>query len=455
MQNKPFHLTRWRLAVWYTGSMSIILALSGFAIYRLIAHAHWLHLTKSIQDLAHQLEDQIEPALKQPGQLEPDALLLLPGLCMSSQNCTELTPQPDRSSLSKVEKLYQLITQNNYCIRFLSLSQQTVATLHFPQTNSICNNPNLWQQKHDGQGHYYHLASYPLETEMQADWGEIQIARSLDNLDIYLFRIELILVAIIFLAIALAGVFSWWLAGLVMQPILQSYEQMEQFTADAAHELCTPLTTLRAIVQTAIRSEDLSADTARETLYIVNRQSSRLSKLVQDLLMLCQIDKVKPTQLSACCMNTIIQELMDEFAAIALSSSITISAEIKPDPLLYVEGDTEQLYRAISNLLSNAIRYTPEGGQVTVTLKQHSTYAIVQVQDTGIGISLEDQSKIFNRFYRVEQGRSQERGGAGLGLAIVQAIVQTHRGCLKVHSEMGKGSIFTIQLPLLNINCLH
>lgn len=450
MQNKPFHLTRRRLAAWYTGVMSLILVLCGFAIYRLIAHAHWLYLTQDMQELAHQLEDRIEPALKQPGQIESKAFVLMPGLCLSNQSCgSELDPQANHSAQPEVKDLYELM-QNDYCIRFLNLSQQPVASLQFPQTNAICNTPTLWQQQQDGQGHYYHLESYPLHTQTQTDWGAIQIARSLNGLDTYLFQIELALTAVILIAIAVAGACSWWLAGLAMRPIRQSYEQMEQFTVDAAHELRTPLAALRAMVQTALRSEDLSTNDAKETLHIVNRQSSRLSKLVQDLLTLCQIGQVNPTPLTICCLNTVIQELIDEFAAIALSAEISLSAKLPSDGSLQVKGNSEQLYRAISNLVSNAIQYTPVGGRVTVALMQHTTHAVIQVQDTGIGITPEEQSKIFNRFYRIDRERSRPRGGAGLGLAIVQTIVQVHQGAIQVHSELGKGSVFTIHLPLLN-----
>ncbi|MGI0483827.1 two-component system sensor histidine kinase RppB [Pantanalinema rosaneae CENA516] len=449
MQNKPFHLTRQRLAAWYTGVMALILVLCGFAIYQLIGHTLWLYLTQDMQELAYQLENRIESALERPGQLEPQAFMLMPGLCLSNKNCVlERDPQAARPAHSEVTSLYELM-QNDYCIRFLNLSQQPVAILQFPQTKAICNNPILWQQGQDGQGHYYQLESYPLHTQTQTAWGTIQIARSLNGLDIYLFQIELLLTAVIIMAIMMAGACSWWLAGLAIQPIRQSYEQMEQFTADAAHELRTPLAALRAMVQTALRSENLSTDDAKKTLYIVNRQSSRLSKLVQDLLTLCQIGQVSSIQPTVCCLNTIIQEAIDEFAAIALSTEISLSVELPKYHQLQVKGDPEQLYRAIFNLLSNALQYTPAKGQVIVTLTSYSTQALIQVQDTGIGITPEEQVKIFNRFYRVDRERSRQRGGAGLGLAIVQTIVQSHQGTIHVCSKPGKGSVFTIRLPLV------
>ncbi|MBW4545334.1 MAG: ATP-binding protein [Symplocastrum torsivum CPER-KK1] len=111
-------------------------------------------------------------------------------------------------------------------------------------------------------------------------------------------------------------------------------------------------------------------------------------------------------------------------------------------------GDEEQFYRLISNLIINAIQYTPAEGQVTVVLDHSDHQALIQIQDTGIGIAPSEQTQIFDRFYRVNSDRSRHTGGSGLGLAIAKAIVQAHQGGLQVHSELGKGSTFTIRLPL-------
>ena len=444
-QNQPFRLSRRRLAAWYTGVMTLILMACGLVIHRLVVHARWLNLVQETQQLAIRLENRIEPALQQPGQLDAAAQSLLPNLCLGSAGC----PKPMQPHPAEVDLLSDL-EGKDYCIRLMDSAKQVVASLKLPSTNPACREPQFWQTLKDSRGEYYHVQMFPLHIGTGEGWGLLQIARSLNDLDLYLMWIELALVAMILLGVGLVGCASWWLAGLAMRPVEQSYQQMQQFTADAAHELRTPLAALQAIVQTALRSTDLTLAESRAAFQILNRQNHRLSKLVQDLLVLSQLDQQAETQnFVPCCLNSLIQELVDEFAALAMAAQIQLTAVLPDQPdQAEVVADTEQLYRAIANLLSNAIRYTSAQGKVTVRLSYSHSHAVIQVEDTGIGISAADQSQIFNRFFRVDQGRSQEQGGSGLGLAIVQAIVQRHRGSLSLISELGQGSQFTVLLPL-------
>jgi signal transduction histidine kinase len=130
-----------------------------------------------------------------------------------------------------------------------------------------------------------------------------------------------------------------------------------------------------------------------------------------------------------------------------MAQDIHLKTDIHKQPI-DILGDEEQLYRLFSNLITNAIQYTPKDGQVKVTVIREERHAIVRVQDTGIGIASADQKRIFNRFYRVNSDRSRITGGAGLGLAISKAIVQAHKGSFQVQSQLGQGSIFTVRLPL-------
>jgi signal transduction histidine kinase len=252
------------------------------------------------------------------------------------------------------------------------------------------------------------------------------------------------------IAMILVGVASWGLAGLAMQPIYQSYQQIQQFTADAAHELRTPVAATLATVESALLIPSLDEKETRNILEIVERQNRRLSQLVADLLFLSRLDRQPaPVLRQRCCLNDLVSDLVEELAALAVASQITLSSEVQVGMSLEVIGDEEQLYRLVSNLIINAIQYTPVGGNVTVILDKSDHHGVIQVKDTGIGITPEDQGQIFDRFYRVNSDRSRHTGGSGLGLAIAAAIAQSHHGSLQVQSELGVGSIFTLRLPLV------
>jgi len=133
---------------------------------------------------------------------------------------------------------------------------------------------------------------------------------------------------------------------------------------------------------------------------------------------------------------------------LARTNGVTLTADIRMPHLVEIVGDEDQLYRLVSNLMINAIQYTPAGGKVIVALDRRDRHGLIEVQDTGIGIASQDRKLIFDRFYRVNSDRSRNSGGSGLGLAIAISIVQAYRGSLQVTSKLGKGSTFTIRLPL-------
>jgi two-component system OmpR family sensor kinase len=172
--------------------------------------------------------------------------------------------------------------------------------------------------------------------------------------------------------------------------------------------------------------------------------------------MLARLDKqAQKLQCEICCLNDIISDLIEEFAAMATTAGVKLTSSILEPQSLNIIGNSDQLYRLFSNLIVNAIQYTPTGGEVTIFLDANDyNNAVIKVQDTGIGIPKHELTRIFDRFYRVSSDsygalryRSRIGGGSGLGLAIVQAIVHAHQGKLNVQSEFGKGSTFTVQLP--------
>ncbi|NJM23235.1 MAG: hypothetical protein HC907_33555 [Richelia sp. SM1_7_0] len=226
----------------------------------------------------------------------------------------------------------------------------------------------------------------------------------------------------------MVAIASWWLAGLAMRPIYDSYRQIQQFTADAAHELRTPLAATGATVESGLLMPQIEEQEMREILRTLHRQNQRLTTLVSDLLMLARLDTQPVTkQQEICCLNDIISDLIEEFEAMAIAAGISLECSLQVNQPLNIVGNSDQLYRLVSNLIINAMNYTPKSGRVKLFLNRNDDYAVIKVQDTGVGIAPHEQKRIFDRFYRVSNDRSRSTGGSGLGLAIAQAIVRTNQ----------------------------
>jgi two-component system OmpR family sensor kinase len=353
---------------------------------------------------------------------------------------------------SSSRHILSAVNQGNYYVRFFDTSGQLIAIagVH-PEGLPQVLNKERWQTLRDSKGNLYHQTSLSLHTYDNRDWGYFQVGRSLKDFNDYLNNVKWILILGLPTTLILVGVSSGWLALLAMQPIYQSYKQIQQFTADAAHELRTPLAATQATVESARSVPQLDEKEVQDILDTIGRQNRRLIQLVADLLLLARLEQqVVSQRRQLCCLNDIVSDLVEEFAALALSKSVALTSSVRVNNSLNVVGDEEQLYRLVSNLIVNAIQYTPAGGQVQVivALERSDDRALIQIQDTGIGIAPEEQTQIFDRFYRVNSDRSRNTGGSGLGLAIAKAIVQAHHGSIQVQSELGKGSIFTIRLPL-------
>ena len=229
---------------------------------------------------------------------------------------------------------------------------------------------------------------------------------------------------------------------------LKSLEKMRQdFVANVSHELRTPLTTIKGYAETLLDGA-LKEKVAFQFVQVINRHADRLTKIVEDLLMLSKIESrefiLKSERLS---ISELIDSAMDAIKEEADKKDVAISRS-EPAPSFFISGDRKSLEHVLINLLDNAIKYGREGGNIQILIDKNTNGEIqVCVQDDGIGIPKEDLSRIFERFYRVDKGRSKELGGTGLGLSIVKHIVQAHGGQVWAESQMGKGSTFCFTLP--------
>ncbi|MBU0469779.1 MAG: heavy metal sensor histidine kinase [Candidatus Omnitrophica bacterium] len=229
--------------------------------------------------------------------------------------------------------------------------------------------------------------------------------------------------------------------------IEQAYQKLSQFSADAAHELRTPLTTLIGEIEVAL-THKRSSDEYYTLLTSNLEELTRLMRLVNNLLLLCQDEKPDRTKENELInLNEIVRDITELFNPVAEDSNISLKSSTLPEPI-FIFGDKWRIEQLISNLLDNAIRYNLSGGSVDISLTKNDGNAELVFSDTGIGISESDQSKIFDRFYRVDSSRNRSSGGSGLGLNIVKSVVQSYFGEISVKSQPEKGSTFTIKLPL-------
>ncbi|MEB3335958.1 MAG: two-component system sensor histidine kinase RppB [Leptolyngbyaceae bacterium] len=444
-QNHLFHQTRLQLASWYAGVMGCILGLCGFGLYQVVTHAYRETIDQGLESVANAVHESIEPTLQQPGQLRQLAQQLSLELCQTQTSCIT---QP---TLSK-QQLAVAVAPVSYYLRLSKLPNIPIAIAGLPLSQlSMTSHSPRWLTLTTLSGKRFRQITLPLQLHNQP-WGYVQVGRSLVDLEQRLAALRLTLLLGCPVALLMIGLSSWWLAGLAMQPIYRSYEQMRQFTDDAAHELRTPLAAMQSTIESALLQTQSSKipllQAENSLLMTLKRQNLRLSQLVRDLMLLTRLDRQDIPTETFCCLNDLIHDLVEELASFAIAAQVTLTAHVQVSEPLGVMGNEEQLYRLVSNLIDNAIQATPVGGKVTVFLNKSENYAIIQVQDTGIGIPPEDQRYIFDRFYRVQADRSRRTGGSGMGLAISQAIVQRHRGSIHVQSTVEKGSSFTVRLPL-------
>ena len=221
------------------------------------------------------------------------------------------------------------------------------------------------------------------------------------------------------------------------------------FVANVSHELKTPITAIRGLVETLIDDEEISPDNHYKFLTKTMNQTLRLSTIVSDLLALSRLESAGLDLIRVSLdLREVVTASMQVLLPVSEGKNILIESQIPEEPV-EVLGDREALFQSVNNLLDNAIKYNSEKGVVTLHLHIEGENAVINVQDTGIGIEPLEQHRIFERFYRVDKARSRQLGGTGLGLSIVKHTALAHGGQLSVESIPGTGSTFQISIPLI------
>ncbi len=311
-QNKLFNRTRWRLALLYVMVMGVVVSLPILGMYKAIAHGHWLALDRELESVAGTLQDSIEQKLQQPERLKTGLEQLLPNLSTQARYCLQ------RPNL-RHRHLVNAINQGQYYIRLFDNSGRLIATAGvYPKGLPQVFDNHLWQSLKDSQGNVYHQISLSLHTQDKRDWGYVQVGRSLKDFKDYLDTVKWMIQLGFPATMLLVAAASWWLAGLAMQPLYQSYRQIQKFTADVAHELRTPLAATQATVESTLLMPSLQEKEARDILHTIERQNRRLIQLVTDLLMLARLERQPVPMQRQCCLDDIVSDLVEEFDRISI-----------------------------------------------------------------------------------------------------------------------------------------
>ncbi len=245
---------------------------------------------------------------------------------------------------------------------------------------------------------------------------------------------------------ALVAVAGYLFSGLALQPAEQAMQLTRRFVADAGHELNTPIAIIEASLEALteiLRENDVKEDLTE----IIAKASSRMSELASDLIFLARVENpISHYVIAPVSVKKLLEDVSEDFTNLAKNRNIHFKLGSVSE--LEVMGNLEFLRRMVTNLASNALRYTDEGGNIIIWSEVEGRNLAIKVSDTGIGIPPESIDHVFDRFYRVDKARARAAGGAGLGLSIVKAVVESHKGNITVSSEVGRGSTFKVTIPL-------
>lgn len=428
-----FQTLRWRLLVSYLGVMAGILTLSSVLVYQVFARSLYQELDRQLFTLAdaaaHSLEelksDRAHLLNKTPRSLDHDGDLDIPWQDLKASHQSVEWFDRDRRFLGRAGENFPNVplTEDFHVLQNNHIRSLTVLV---PITN----------RDHDDQ--------QTIQGYVRVSESTKKIERELDKL---LWGFEwggLVM-------LALSGLSGWWLTRQSLKPVEQSFQKLKQFTADASHELRSPLTVIRTSVEVIQSHPERVHPADEKKLAAIADASQQMTQLVEDLLLLARTDRAPresaPTWIELD-IHEILEDLIDLLEPQAEVKEIALKADLTD--CVYVCGDAVHLQRLFANLLENALQYTPAGGSVQITSKIRDRDVIISIVDTGIGIAPEHIPQIFDRFWRADTARSYRIGGAGLGLAIAQSIAHTHGGEITASSQIGVGSCFQVRLPLKN-----
>lgn len=296
------------------------------------------------------------------------------------------------------------------------------------------------------QSYYCFVVTLDKETVSKNTSLELLLIAPLCMIQHQIFQQRLVFMGIILSALAAIWLFSWFFTGKLLFPIEENRKKQIQFVAAASHELRTPLAVILSCTEAILEKPNIEPF-ARD-LSTVKSEALRMSSLIQDLLTLSSRDANHfPIQKTPTELDTLLLDTYEAFEAMAHTKHLKMSVTLPDNIIPPCCCDKQRIYQVIAILLHNAISYTPDGGNITLSLMVQENYFALSISDTGVGIPDEEKEKIFDRFYRSEKSRSA-KGHFGLGLSIAYEIVTAHHGTIRVYNNAEGGATFVVRLPM-------
>lgn len=423
-----FRGTLVRLALWYLLLFALIVACFNLIVY--------VSLSEALQaSVSHDLLEKAKVARENNLKVTGNTITQDPNQLIVGPNYADVCVDIDQFNAGQTGE--QVV---NGC------SLYNVKDLPDRAAINLARQGKVSQTKVSSAGQTFAVRTEPLRNHEGQLVGAVQVAKPISWIADTMDRLKRLLVLASAVAMVAGAVVALLMANKSLRPIRLAFQKQRDFVADASHELRTPLTLIRTNAEAWLRRSDggSGAVYARNVL----DETDQLSAIVRDLTTLAladarqlSIDR-RPVEISST-----LQELIDHFQPVAEQRGVSIRPNL--DGGVTVQADPNRLRQLFLILLDNAVRYSADGGEVTVGVARHHGRVAVTVVDRGIGISSKDLPHIFDRFYRADKARSRESGGTGLGLAIAKWIADVHRGDIEVHSTPGAGTKVTVTFPAL------
>ena len=437
-KNSSSQALRWRLLLSYMTVMMTILGISALAIYKYTRHNLYEQMDRRLEVLAQAASHSLVAIKAHYGKRQQKGLI---GNPTSAKTRCYLDDDGD------LDIPWQNLRQPDQGVEWFDAQKRLVGNAG-TLLDDLPPQPG-WQFGRQKKIRTVTLPAYSGSNDRKQLEGYIRANQVTDEVEVILTRLRWGLGFGGIGVIGLTGLGGIWLTKQSLKPIEQSFEQLKQFTADAAHELRSPLAAIKTSVQVMEYYPERLHPQDLKKIGAIASTTDHTIKLVEDLLLLTRIDSgslqetISWVELS---LTEILEDLLELFQSSARAKEITLESHLLPNVML--NGDGAELARLFRNLIENALQYTPSGGKVTVSMEQEGQNVYVNIEDTGVGIAPEHLSSIFDRFWRADKARTRRAGGMGMGLAIAIAIAKRYQGKISVTSQLDIGTCFQVKLPI-------